>query len=244
MTKQTSAYFVTGTDTDVGKTVATAWLASELALHSRTAVVKPLQTGTTTPDVDGDEAFYRQHLNSTVTLKTIRSLPEPLAPSIAAQRIGESIELAPVVEQCETIIRDHDVTLVEGAGGLLVTINEREDMAALALALKAPLVVAIRPALGTLNHTMLTIEAAQRRGLKVDLLVCSGFPDDAGVVELENLRFLRDVFPSLPLVVLRMSDLIRGGLKELQPRILGPKPRLLTNCDIPMFHFDSRHMKR
>lgn len=238
MTGQGRAYFVTGTDTDVGKTIATAWLASELVSHSRTAIVKPLQTGTTTPDVDGDEAFYRQHLSSAVTLKTIRSLPEPLAPSIAAQRIGETIELAPVVEQCGAIIRDHDVTLIEGAGGLLVTINERDDMATLAGALEAQLVVAIRPALGTLNHTMLTIEAAQRRGLAIDMLVCSGFPDDAGVVEFENLRFLRSHFPTLPLVVLRMGDLIHGGLKELRPRILGPSSPLLTNCDFPTFQFD------
>ena len=84
-------YFVTGTDTDVGKTVATVWLASALAPGHRVALVKPVQTGASDPAVDGDEGFYRRALGplaARVTLTTLESLPEPLAPSIAAARAG------------------------------------------------------------------------------------------------------------------------------------------------------------
>lgn len=238
MTARASTYFITGTDTDVGKTVATAWLASALAPRARVAVVKPVQTGTLDPASDGDEAFYRRHLGAGVTLETIESLPEPLAPSIAAERAGVRVELAPIVERCRAIARGHDVTLVEGAGGLLVTINERDDMATLAQALDAPLAVVIRPALGTLNHTMLTVEAAERRGLAVELLICSGFPDDAGVVELENLRFLRARLPALPLVVLRRGGLNTGGLEELRPRLLGESPPILRGVELGEFEFE------
>jgi len=67
-----------------------------------------------------------------------------------------------------------DLTLVEGSGGFLVPIDEKRDFADLALRLEASLAVVVRPGLGTLNHTALTLEAAERRGLKVPLLVCSG----------------------------------------------------------------------
>ena len=237
MTPRASTYFVTGTDTDVGKTVASTWLAAVLAPLARVALVKPFQTGSLTPSIDGDEAFYRDHLGDDVTMETIESLPEPLAPSIAADRAGRRLELPPVVARCREIAAQHDVTLVEGAGGLLVTISEADDMATLANQLDAPLVVVIRPALGTLNHTMLTVEAAERRGLEVELLICSGFPDDAGVVELENLRFLQARLPALPLVVLRWAELGEAGLDGLRPRILGESPPLLRGVELPPFEF-------
>ena len=155
-----------------------------------------------------------------------------MAPSIAAERARTRVDLGPIVERCRRIAQDHDVTLVEGAGGLLVTINEQDDMTTLAGQLEAPLVVVIRPALGTLNHTMLTVEAAERRGLAVELLICSGFPDHPGVVEVENLRFLRTRLPSLPLVVLRHADLDTDGLEALRPALLGEAPPLLNAVEL------------
>jgi len=234
-------YFITGTDTDVGKTVATAWLASALAPGRRVALVKPVQTGARDPAVDGDEGFFRRALGvlaAGVTFATLESLPEPLAPSIAAARAGRRVDLDSLAARCREIAAAHDLTLVEGAGGLLVTLDETPgagaDMADLAAALDAPLVVVIRPLLGTLNHTMLTVEAAERRGLSVELLICSGYPDVPSVVERENLRFLRRRYPQLPLLVLRRAALDGDeGLEALRPWLLGEPPALLRGLSLP-----------
>ena len=188
--------FVTGTDTGVGKTVVAAWLAATLAPDHRVALVKPFQTGVADPAAAGDEAFYRATLgDEAVDIRTLVSLPEPLAPSIAAERAGTPIDVAAALVECRVLAKESDITLVEGAGGLLVSISAEHDMAGFAAALDASLVVVARPSLGTLNHTTLTIEAAERRGLPVEMVVISGFPQDAGVVEWENLRWLRDRYP-------------------------------------------------
>ena len=216
--------FVTGTDTGVGKTVAVAWLARALARDARVALVKPFQTGATDPARDGDEAFYRAALRGTpVAIRTLVSLPEPLAPSIAAARAGTPIDVAAVLAECRALARDHDVVLAEGAGGLLVPIDGATDMAAFAVALDASLVVVARPALGTLNHIALTLEAAGRRGLAVEMLVISGYPRRAGVVERENLRFLRARYPDLPVVTLAEAPLAPSDpLAGLDARAYGP----------------------
>lgn len=231
-------HFITGTDTDVGKTVAAAWLASTLAPTRRVALVKLFQTGSIRPSIDGDEAFYRARLGRNVSYATLETLPEPLAPSIAAERAGVELDIDRVVTRCRGIANRHDVTLVEGAGGLLVTIDETHDMAALALELEAPLVLVIRPGLGTLNHTLLTVEAAERRGLSVDLLICSAYPDGAGTVEAENMRFLHRRFPETPIVVLRRAD-FEGGedLDALRPRLIGGAPPLLAGATLMPFEF-------
>ena len=108
-------------------------------------------------------------------------------------------------------------------------------MASFAAALDAALVVVARPSLGTLNHTALTLEAAERRGLPVELLVISGFPKDAGVVEWQNLRYLRDRYPALPLIVLAEAPLAPSDpLAGLDPHTLGPTPPLLAGQDLPL----------
>ena len=226
--------FVTGTDTGVGKTVVAAWLAATLAPDHRVALVKPFQTGARDPAGDGDEAFYRAALgDEAVDIRTLVSLPEPLAPSIAADRAGTPIDVAAALVECRALAKESDITLVEGAGGLLVSITADHDMAGFAAALDASLVVVARPSLGTLNHTTLTIEAAERRTLPIELIVISGFPRDAGVVEWENLRWLRDRYPSLPLVVLAEAPLAPSDpLAGLDPHLLGPLPPLLEGVDI------------
>lgn len=233
------AILVSGTDTDVGKTVVTAWLASVLSPIQKLAVIKPAQTGTVDPAVDGDEAFYRRALASRADgtlIETFVSLPEPLAPSIAAERAGRPIDTLALAKRGSEVIATHDLTIFEGAGGLLVPITDAYDFADLAQALQAAIVLVIRPALGTLNHTLLTLEAAARRGLTIECLVVSGYPLEAGTVERENLRFLRRRYPAIPLVVLQQADLSGDSpLSGLNPRILGDRPNLLSGVPLPAF---------
>ena len=226
---------VTGTDTGVGKTVACAWLAWKASGAGRVALLKAVQTGAG-PGVDGDEAFYRTALRGTdVTLGTLASFPEPLAPLIAARRAGRPLDFEALARRCESVAAAHDLTLVEGSGGLLVPLDEERDFADLARRLDASLAVVVRPGLGTLNHTALTLEAAERRGLEIPLLICSGASPDPDVVEGENLRFfaaLREARPPCSpmalLVIERAPEAGASRPERLAVRIEGPAPGWLS----------------
>lgn len=174
---------VTGTDTGVGKTVATA----ALACHARragidVAVCKPVQTGTD----DGDDDLAEvARLSGVTELAGLARYPRPLAPVAAAAAAGMAL---PSREQLLRFIGELDrpgrLTLVEGAGGLLVELGENGVTARdLAVALGAAVLVVVRPALGTLNHTALTLEALAAQGLSCSGLVIGAWPEHPGPVE-------------------------------------------------------------
>jgi dethiobiotin synthetase len=169
---------ITGTGTDVGKTVTTAVLVATARRNGlRVAAVKPTQTGLH-PDEPGDLAAVERLAGPTETHELIR-LPDPLAPDTAARIAGIAI---PTVEEHAAYVGslarrgDLDVVLVEGAGGLLVRLDAAgADLSDLATSLigqelDVRLVVVATAGLGTLNHSALTAEALRRRGLD-----CAGF---------------------------------------------------------------------
>jgi dethiobiotin synthetase len=184
------ALFVTGTDTGVGKTVVTAAIASlAVAAGRRTAVYKPAQTGAG----DGDDlGFVQAVVGPTPLLRTACAyrLRAPLAPHVAAGLEGVTIDVAALLNLYRDVAVDASVTLVEGAGGLLVPLADRYLMADLARDMGLPLLVVTRPALGTLNHTALTVEAARRRGLEVAGLVICDYPRDPDVAARTNPALL------------------------------------------------------
>ena len=229
---------MTGTDTGVGKTVASAWLAWKASRAGKVALVKAVQTGAD-PGVDGDEAFYRAALRGRdVTLGTLASFPEPMAPLIAARLAGRPLDFETLARQCESVAAAHDLTLVEGSGGLLVPIEEKRNLADLALRLDAALAVVVRPGLGTLNHTALTLEAADRRGLELPLLICSGASREPDAVERENLRFFtamrqarRHRVPMALLVIERALEADAARPERLAVRTEGPLPGWMVPND-------------
>ncbi len=210
MTEQPNIHLVTGTDTNVGKSIVAGWLAAELTGLCKVAVVKAVQTGVA-QDSEGDAATYaRLVAGRAVTIETLLSFAEPMAPAIAARREGRDIDLQALAEQALHIARSHDVTLVEGSGGLLVPIDrEGRDFRDFAEALGASLIVVASPGLGTLNHTLLTLEAAQVRGLPVIFIVLDGMSSTPTPVELENIAFLGGQLPQTPLIVLRHDPDLR-----------------------------------
>ena len=224
---------VTGTDTGVGKTIVATWLAWLTSRSQRVALVKAVQTGAD-PAVDGDEAFYRAALvGHSVTTTTLATFPEPLAPSIAARRSGKRVRAQDIARSCMEIAQDHDLTIVEGSGGLMVPIDEDTNFADLAGALSADLVLVIRPGLGTLNHTALTLEAAFGRNLSVEMLVCNGLVAKPRPLEIENLRFLRDHYPQISLITLRrLARASPHRLSLLRPQLLGDPPPLLDGSTV------------
>ncbi|NHN57250.1 ATP-dependent dethiobiotin synthetase BioD [Calidifontibacter sp. DB0510] len=197
----TSVLCITGTDTEIGKTITTAAIAAALRSQGqRVLVVKLAQTGMASDD-DGDVAVVRR-LAGPVDVEEFVRLPEPLAPDVAARRAGVGI---PTVEEHAARVAeiaragDYDVILAEGSGGLLV----RLDLAGGTLAdfaitlwdkgVRAGFVVVCREGLGTLNHTALTLEALERRRLDLVGVVigaASAEPDLAAQTNVEQLREL------------------------------------------------------
>jgi dethiobiotin synthetase len=188
--------FVTGTDTGVGKTVVTAALAATLAAAGRkVAVYKPVQAGL---EHGGGDIDVVRRLAGVDVYEGIR-LPDPMAPVAAARLAGMTLPAAAAhVATIRALAASHDHTLVEGAGGVLVQLDENGQTLADIAPATAPAdggdapgaIVVCRAALGTLNHTELTVEALARRGVAIAGLVIGSWPREPTAVDLSNREYL------------------------------------------------------
>jgi len=192
--------FVTGTGTEVGKTVVAAVIAGALAAAGeRVHVFKPAVTGIDDPG-EADHELLRRAAGSEQSDEEIapyRYAP-PASPHLAAEMAGEEIDPERLLEAACAAAGDADALVCEGVGGLLVPLTWRlsrpraEEVAKaylvrdLAVDLKLPVVVAAPPALGTINHTLLTIEAARAVGLEVAAVVLTPWPESPGRIEESN----------------------------------------------------------
>ncbi|GGP49044.1 dethiobiotin synthase [Saccharothrix coeruleofusca] len=183
-----SVLVITGTGTEVGKTAVVAALAAVAAAGGqRVAVLKPAQTGVAAHE-PGDLAEVVR-LAGPVTTRELRRYREPLAPATAARRAGEPpVRPQQVAAAAAELHRDHDLVLVEGAGGLLVRFDdEGSTIADAAWALNAPVLVVAQAGLGTLNTTALTAEALLRRGLESVGVVVGRWPAEPDLAARCNL---------------------------------------------------------
>ncbi|MBF0188197.1 MAG: dethiobiotin synthase [Magnetococcales bacterium] len=169
-------WFVAGTDTDAGKSVVTAWLMQMLGC----SYWKPVQSG-----LEGEtdtEAVRRMS-----GLEEVRFLPEtyvlnaPMSPHESARRDGVSIEMARFA-----LPESDRPLLVEGAGGLMVPLNDDALMIDLMVQLDLPVLLVARTGLGTINHTLLSLEAMRSRGLTIDGVVLSGAPYPSNTLAIER----------------------------------------------------------
>ncbi|MET9643377.1 dethiobiotin synthase [Streptomyces syringium] len=186
-----SVLVVTGTGTEVGKTVVTAAVAAAAVAAGRSvAVLKPAQTGVTAQE-PGDVAEV-ERLAGAVTGLELARYPEPLAPATAARRAGRAPVRPKEIEQAAArLAESHDLVLVEGAGGLLVRLDEAgSTLADVAGLLDAPVLVVAQPGLGTLNITALTAEALRSRGLRCAGVVIGSWPAVPDLATLCNLADL------------------------------------------------------
>ncbi|QBG48406.1 dethiobiotin synthase [Verrucomicrobia bacterium S94] len=164
--------FITGTDTDAGKTALSALLLAETRRRNiNAAPMKPAQTGCrdgAVPDLDYSLSMAGMNIpSSTYQKMSVYQFEPACSPHLAAEMAGTEIDIAEMVIAARALADDFELILAEGAGGLIVPLNQRETMLDLMQALKFPVLLAARPGLGTINHTLLSIRTLRSEGLNI-----------------------------------------------------------------------------
>ena len=185
--------FVTGTDTGVGKTVVSCALARALRAAGRdVGVLKPAETGVP-PEGALDARALREAAGVEDPLEDVCpvQLALPAAPTVSAEAENTRVDLDVIRSAWGRLRKRHEVMIVEGAGGLLVPLADKCTMADFAAELELPVVVVARAALGTINHTLLTLEAIEKRGLPLAGVVISHATGVLTDADAQNLGALR-----------------------------------------------------
>jgi dethiobiotin synthetase len=187
--------FVTGTGTEVGKTVVAAVTANSLAASGRrVAVFKPAVTGLDEPG-EADHELLRRASGSAQSDEEIAPYRygPPASPHLAAEMAGERIDPARVLAGARAAAAGAEALVCEGVGGLLVPLAPGYLVRNLAVELELPLAIAAAPGLGTINHTLLTIEAARAAGLRVAVVVLTPWPDSPSAIEESNRETIAEL---------------------------------------------------
>ncbi len=238
------AVLVTGTDTAIGKTTVTCAVAS--ALHARgmaVGVLKPVETDCPAGE-DGellpqDGRLLRYFSATELPLADVCPVrfDEPLAPSVAARRRDTTIDIRRIESVFRATAEKHDITFVEGAGGLLVPITDNLDFAGLAREWDLPVLVVVGNRLGALNHALLTVRHARELGLRVIGYVVNTLASKPDVASSTNVDVLAEllgpplgVVPHLP--PLTLDAALREHLAA-QAEATVDLDRLLAALDSP-----------
>jgi dethiobiotin synthetase len=207
--------FVTGTDTGVGKTVVAAAICAALAARGeRVAAFKPAVTGLDEPASGGwphDHELLAQAASAGQAPEGVapHRFGPPLSPHYAAELAGAAIDPPGLVEAARDAAGGADALVCEGVGGLLVPLTPGYLVRDLALDLGLPVVVAARTGLGTINHTLLTVESARAAGLEVPAVVMTPWPGRPEPIEVSNRRWVE-----------RLAGVPVSGLPPTAPRSL------------------------
>lgn len=191
-------FFITGTDTDSGKTYVTSLLLRALKAAGREAVgFKPVCCGDR-KDVEellaaGTEGPGADEVNPVF-------FAQPLSPLVASWMANVPFEFDRITEAWNTLSSRYENILVEGAGGWEVPVTVKQTMADVAVALGLPVIVVVNNRLGALNHTLLTVRAVEARGLKCAAIVLNYPQDERDSASISNPAALREIFPGIPLV--------------------------------------------
>jgi dethiobiotin synthetase len=220
--------FITGTDTGVGKTVVTCAIARGLREAGiDVGVMKPIETGVSSAGPE-DALALREAAGVEDDLSLICPLQYemPAAPEAAARAEGRVLRLDSIDAAYATLTSRHRALLVEGAGGLLVPIDRMTTMVDLTLRLQLPVLLVARASLGTINHTLLSVEACERRGVDLVGVVVSHSngvlsPADAANLEvLKNQLGGRLIGEVLPCSRHAPVDAKSAGLEAVRSRVL------------------------
>ena len=213
--------FVTGTGTEVGKTVVAAVIARTLLVAGRSvAVFKPAVTGLEEPG-EPDHALLRRAAASEQGDEEIAPYRygPPASPHLAAARAGEEIEPGRLLIAARAAAAGADALVCEGVGGLLVPLSPRYLVRDFAAELGLPLVIAASPGLGTINHTLLTIEAARGAGLEVEAVVLTPWRQAPQAIEESNRETL-EALGEVAVETLPRIDLADPGTWQVDWRLM------------------------
>ena len=190
------AYFVTGTDTDAGKTFAScAMLCAAMKNGLSTAALKPVAAGVTDTSLglqNEDVVALSEYCSLPLTLEQINPtcFPNPVAPHIGAAVAGELLQAEVIAEKCRPVLEmQANLTLVEGAGGWKVPLNQEETLADVARLLELPVILVVGMRLGCLSHAILTAESVKASGLMLAGWIGNQIDPGMAVLE-ENLNSL------------------------------------------------------
>ena len=200
--------FVTGTGTEVGKTVVAAAIArTAAATGGRVTVFKPAVSGLADGD-EPDHALLRRAAGSSQSDEEIAPYryDPPVSPHLAAELVGEEIEPARLLAAAGNAADDADLLVCEGVGGFLVPLTRTYLVRDLARELALPVVIAASPGLGTINHTLLTVEAVRATGLDIAAVVLTPWPAEPSPMEKDN-RATIAALAAAPVEVLPRLDL-------------------------------------
>ena len=215
--------FVTGTDTEIGKTlVSAALLHGFAALGLRAAAMKPIAAGAFERDgewhnEDADQLDASANVALPPSIRTPFLLKEAAAPHIAAARENVSLDIARIVEAHQFAVQQADVVVVEGVGGFRVPLTDVHDTADLAFALNLPVVLVVGMRLGCISHALLSAEAIAARGLHLVGWVANQI-DPAMLFPAENIEAIR----------LRLDSQYNAPLLGTIPRLTPPDARAAT----------------
>lgn len=212
--------FITGTDTGVGKTVVTAGLAGALQARGLdVGIMKPAASGAVMNAgrlISSDVAFLLKSLGSNIQnsqddldLIAPLTIKPPLAPLAAS--LLENIEVKPekILKAFETMRQKHDFILVEGIGGILVPITETYSVADLIKDMELSIIIVARPGIGTINHTLLTINEAEKRGLDI-----KGF-----IINDMDFNQASDAEKTNPEIIKKISGHALLGILPFDPKV-------------------------
>ncbi len=189
-----TAIAVIGTDTGVGKTVVSALLVAACRQAGlSTIALKPGVSGANHNDgaeVYADNEYLAKAADADVDAVGVYRLREALSPHLAAERQGIAIDIGKIIERVEEARRSHQAVIVEGVGGALVPLSLKTTFADLIPRLRMSVVIVARAGLGTLNHTLLTIEACRARGIEIAGIVINRYPAAPTVAQETNPREL------------------------------------------------------
>lgn len=195
-------FFVTGTDTGVGKTIISCGLAAVFKEKKiDVGVYKPFLSGISREHPESDTSLLKQMSQSSLSYEDITpfEFEKPLAPYVAGKQEGKIVGIEDVLSHWELIRRKHEYFIVEGAGGISVPLGENFLVGHLIKALQLPIVIVARPNLGTINHTFLTVQYATNIGLRIAGIVINGISDHPDLAEKTNPKIIEE-FCNIPIL--------------------------------------------
>ena len=215
-----NVYFISGIDTSVGKTAATGAIAKALAQAGKRVITqKMIQTGCEQVSEDIEEHRRIQGIPFTEEDREGWTCPYifsyPCSPHMAAAKDGRTIDLQVITQATERLRERYEYVLLEGAGGLMVpndfqslTIDYIRDQG-------YPLILVTSGKLGSINHTLLSLFAAEQYGIPVKAIVYNQYPHIDALIEANTLEYLRIKFPQIPLLLL--NDLLKEEPIDISP---------------------------